>query len=179
MGLFIPYLTFQTSSYNADYNTSDNQYGYTLFLFNITNSSNLIRETTYSTYQPQQYQNVTVISKAFVTRILFEGASSVGVEYIKEGQQNLAYVQNEIILSAGAISSPKILMLSGIGDENELRKFDIPVVANVPEVGKNLYDDLFVSVGFSIPENSYVPFYSYSLAPAVIFGSTKNNPLYC
>jgi choline dehydrogenase len=161
--------------YNPDYNTNESQYGYALFQFNITNSSNFIRETTYSTYQPEQYQNVTVISKAFVTRILFDGTKAIGVEYIKEGQQSFAYTQNEIILSAGAISSSKILMVSGIGDENELRKFDIPVVANVPEVGKNLYDDLFVSVGFSISQNKDVPFYPYSLAPAVIFGSTKNS----
>lgn len=160
--------------YNPNYNTSESQYGYALFQFNI-NSPNFIRETTYSTFQPEQYKNVTVLSQAFVTKILFEGAKAIGVEYVTNGQQQLAYIQNEIILSAGAISSPKILMLSGIGDENELTKFDIPVVANVPEVGKNLHDDLFVSAGFSIPQNKEVPFYSYGLAPAVIFGSTENS----
>jgi choline dehydrogenase len=67
------------------------------------------------------------------------------------------------------------LMLSGIGDKNELAKFDISVVANVPEVGQNLYDDLFVSAGFLIPQNKDLPFYSYGLAPAVIFGSTENS----
>lgn len=106
--------------YNPNYNTSDSQYGYALFQFNIANSSNLIRETTYSTFLPERYQNVTVLNQAFVTRILFEGAKAIGVEYVKDGQQQLAYIQNEIILSAGAIASPKILMLSGIGDENEL-----------------------------------------------------------
>ncbi|RCJ32617.1 choline dehydrogenase [Nostoc punctiforme NIES-2108] len=161
--------------HNPNYNTSESQYGYALFQFNVTGVSNLIRETTYSTFQPKQYQNVTVHSMAFVTRILFEDTRAIGVEYVKEGQQHLAYIQNEIILSAGAIASPKILMLSGIGDENELAKFDIPVVANVPEVGQNLYDDLFVSVGFSIPQNKDVPFYDYGLAPAVIFASTENS----
>lgn len=163
--------------YNPNYNTSESQYGYALFQFNITDSSssNLIRETTYSTFQPERYQNVTVLSQAFVTRILFYGTKAIGVEYVKNGQQQLAYIQNEIILSAGAIASPKILMLSGIGDENELAKFDISVVANVPEVGQNLHDDLFVTAGFSIPQNKDVPFYSYGLAPAVIFGSTENS----
>lgn len=74
-----------------------------------------------------------------------------------------------------AIASPKILMLSGIGDANELAKFDISVVANVTQVGRNLYDDIFVSAGFLIPQNKDVPFYDYGLAPAVIFGSTKNS----
>lgn len=162
---------------NPNYNTSESQYGYALFQFNVTNSSssNLIRETTYSTFQPERYQNVTVLSQAFVTRIIFAGAKAIGVEYVKDGQQQLAYIQNEIILSAGALASSKILMLSGIGDENELAKFGISVVANVSEVGQNLHDDLFVSVGFSIPQNKDVPFYSYGLAPAVIFGSTENS----
>ncbi|MHC5723565.1 MAG: GMC family oxidoreductase [Nostoc sp.] len=162
---------------NPNYNTSESQYGYALFQFNVTNSSssNLIRETTYSTFQPERYQNITVLSQAFVTRIIFEGAKAIGVEYVKDGQQQLAYIRNEIILSAGAIASSKILMLSGIGDENELAKFGISVVANVPEVGQNLHDDLFVSVGFSIPKNKDVPFYSYGLAPAVIFSSTEKS----
>ncbi|BAZ66914.1 MAG: GMC family oxidoreductase [Pelatocladus maniniholoensis HA4357-MV3] len=161
--------------YNPNYNTSNSQYGYALFQFNITNSPNFIRETTYSTFQPEQYQNVTVLSQAFVTRILFEDTKAIGIEYVKEGQQQLAYIQNEIILSAGAIASPKILMLSGIGDENELAKFNISVVANLPEVGRNLHDDIFVSAGFSISPNKDVPFYSYSLAPAVIFSHTENS----
>lgn len=161
--------------YNPNYNQGESQYGYALFQFNVTGTSNLIRETTYSTFQPEQYQNVTVRDQAFVTRILFEGNKAIGVEYVKDDQQHLAHIHNEIILSAGAIASPKILMLSGIGDANELAKFDISVVANVPEVGQNLYDDLFVSVGFSIPQNQDVPFYPYGLAPAVIFASTENS----
>lgn len=161
--------------HNSNYNTSESQYGYALFQFNVTGASNLIRETTYSTFGPERYQNVTVQDRAFVTRILFSDTKAIGVEYVKHGQQQQAYIHNEIILSAGAIASPKILMLSGIGDANELAKFDISVVANVPQVGQNLYDDLFVSAGFLIPQNKDVPFYDYGLAPAVIFGSTKNS----
>lgn len=138
--------------HNPNYNTSESQYGYALFQFNVTGVSNLIRETTYSTFQPEQYQNVTVHSMAFVTRILFEDTRAIGVEYIKERQQHLAYIQNEIILSAGAIASPKILMLSGIGDENELAKFDIPVVVNVPEVGQNLYAIFLLVSDFLFPK---------------------------
>nr|WP_322721695.1 GMC family oxidoreductase [Nostoc sp. ChiQUE02]MDZ8234802.1 GMC family oxidoreductase [Nostoc sp. ChiQUE02] len=163
--------------HNPNYNTSESQYGYALFQFNVTVTSNLIRETTYSTFQPEQYQNVTVHERAFVTRILFSDTKAIGVEYVKDRQQQLAYIHNEIILSAGAIASPKILMLSGIGDTNELAKFDISVVANVTEVGRNLYDDLYVSAGFLIPQNKDVPFYDYGLAPAVIFGSTENSSL--
>ncbi|MEH2300864.1 MAG: GMC family oxidoreductase N-terminal domain-containing protein [Nostoc sp.] len=162
-------------TYNPNYNTSKSQYGYAQFQFNVTNSPNLTRETTYSTFRPDRYENITVLSQAFVTRIIFERSVAVGIEYIKDHQQQCAYVQNEVILSAGAIASPKILMLSGVGDENELKKFGISIVANVPEVGKNFHDDLFVSAGFSIFPSRVVPFYTYGLAPAVIFGCTENS----
>lgn len=105
-----------------------------------------------------------MLSQAFVTQILFDNSIAVGIKYIKDNQEQFANVNKEVILSAGAIASPKILMLSGVGDENELKKLGIPVVANVPQVGKNFHDDLFVSVAFSIPSNRDLPFYSYGLA---------------
>ncbi|WP_199756006.1 GMC family oxidoreductase [Chroococcidiopsis cubana] len=162
---------------NLNYNTSESQYGYSLFQFNnIKRPSELVRETTFNTFLSNLPDNLTLLSQALVTRILFDrNATAIGVEYIKDQNKHIAYVQNEIILSAGAIASPKILMLSGIGDESQLAKFNIPTVANIPEVGKNLHDDLFVSAGFSIPETQEVPTYAYSLAPAVIFGSTQNS----
>jgi choline dehydrogenase len=162
---------------NLNYNTSESQYGYSLFQFNNTKrASDLLRETTFDTYLANRPDNLTLISQALVSRILFDkDAKAIGVEYIKGKERHYVYVQHEIILSAGAISSPKVLMLSGIGDEKQLRKFNIPVVANISEVGRNLHDDLFVSAGFSIPEAKELPIYPYSLAPAVIFGSTQSN----
>ena len=162
---------------NLNYNTSESQYGYSLFQFNNTKrSSDLLRETTFDTYLENRPDNLTLISQALVSRILFDkDAKAIGVEYIKGKEKHYAYVQNEIILSTGAISSPKVLMLSGIGDEKQLKKFNIPIVANIPEVGRNLHDDLFVSAGFSIPKAKELPIYPYSLAPAVIFGSTQNS----
>ncbi|MDJ0518123.1 MAG: GMC family oxidoreductase N-terminal domain-containing protein [Trichodesmium sp. MO_231.B1] len=162
---------------NPNYNTSESQYGYAPFQFNnnITTDYQLYRETTYTTFWPERYPNVTLLTRALVTKILFRGTQAVGVEYIQGKNKYSVSVAKEIILSGGAIATPKILMLSGIGDEDELAKFDIKTLFNVKEVGKNLYDDLFVSVGFSIPDQKSVPIYPYSLAPAVIFGSTKGN----
>ena len=161
---------------NPNYNTSENQYGYAPFQFtNITLGSQLLRETTFTTFSPEIYTNVTLLTQAFVNRIQFKGTQAVGVEYIRNQKKYSAGVRNEIVLSAGAIASPKILMLSGIGDQAELAKLGIQVFVNIPEVGKNLHDDLFVSTGFSIPEDKDVPVYSYSLPPAVIFGSTVNS----
>lgn len=158
---------------NPNYNTSSTQYGYAPFQFNnIKLDSQICRETSYTTFFPERYENITLLTRTFVTRILFKGTQAVGVEFVRGKNKYSVGVESEIILSAGAIATPKILMLSGIGDETELAKFDIDSVVNAKEVGKNLHDDLFVSAGFSIPSNKNVPIYPYSLAPAVIFGST-------
>ena len=57
-----------------------------------------------------------------------------------------AYARQEVILSAGALDSPKLLLLSGIGPKEELGKFNIPVIHDLPEVGKNLHDHLWVEL---------------------------------
>ncbi|KAM4721709.1 choline dehydrogenase, mitochondrial [Rhinophrynus dorsalis] len=90
--------------------------------------------------------NVSVESKTLVTRILFEGQRAVGVEYIKNGQVKKAFVTKEVILSGGAINSPQLLMLSGIGNADDLMKLGIPVIAHLPGVGQNLQDHLEVYI---------------------------------
>jgi choline dehydrogenase-like flavoprotein len=84
--------------------------------------------------------NLHVQCKARVHRILFEGKRATGIE-VAEGRTLRSYrARREIILSAGAIQSPQLLMLSGIGDGEALRKFAIEVVAHLPGVGRNLQD---------------------------------------
>ncbi|NEU78613.1 GMC family oxidoreductase N-terminal domain-containing protein [Nostoc sp. UIC 10630] len=90
--------------------------------------------------------NLTVTTGALVTRLLFEGTQTVGVEYIHEGTIHQVRVEQEVILSAGAIDSPKLLMLSGIGNAEHLQNFDIPVVVDLPGVGQNLQDHILVGV---------------------------------
>jgi choline dehydrogenase-like flavoprotein len=84
--------------------------------------------------------NLHVQCKARVHRILFEGKRATGIE-VAEGRALHSYrARREIILSAGAIQSPQLMMLSGIGDGEALRKFAIEVVAHLPGVGRNLQD---------------------------------------
>ncbi|CAH2313143.1 choline dehydrogenase, mitochondrial [Pelobates cultripes] len=90
--------------------------------------------------------NVCVEEKTLVTKIIFQGLKAVGVEYIKNGQKKKAFITKEVILSGGAINSPQILMLSGIGNADELTRLGIPVVAHRPGVGQNLQDHLEVYV---------------------------------
>ncbi len=85
-------------------------------------------------------RNLHVECGAHACRIGFEGKRAVEVEFRQGGTKRSFRARREIILSAGAIQSPQLLMLSGIGDGHALRQFDIDVVAHVPGVGRNLQD---------------------------------------
>ena len=87
--------------------------------------------------------NLTVQTRAHVERILFVDGKAVGVEYIKNNHNSHQAVANkEIVLSAGAIGSPQILQLSGVGEKSLMDKLGIELVAHLPGVGKNLQDHL-------------------------------------
>jgi len=87
-------------------------------------------------------RNLRVEPRCLVTRILFEGARAVGVEYLHNGQLVRMRARREVIVSGGAINSPQILMLSGIGDADALKPLGIAPVAHVPGVGANLQDHI-------------------------------------
>lgn len=86
--------------------------------------------------------NLTVVTHALVTRILFHDERAVGVQYRRAGVVHAARAEREVIVAAGAIASPQLLMLSGIGPADALRALGIPVIANRAEVGRNLQDHL-------------------------------------
>jgi len=93
-----------------------------------------------------QRPNLTTMTGALVTRLLFEDTRTVGVEYLHKSTLHQVRVNSEVILSAGAFDSPKLLMLSGIGDAEYLQALGISVVANLPGVGQNLQDHILVTV---------------------------------
>ncbi len=84
--------------------------------------------------------NLTVISGAHTSRVLFEGQRTVGVEWIENDRVRQAIAKREVILSAGALQTPQILQLSGIGSEKLLAAHGIPLKVDAPEVGQNLQD---------------------------------------
>jgi choline dehydrogenase len=91
--------------------------------------------------------NLDVRTRAFVTRILFEGGRATGVEFTRAGRRGAETARaGEVILCGGAINSPQLLQLSGIGAAAELRALGIGVVADLPGVGENLQDHLEVYV---------------------------------
>jgi choline dehydrogenase len=89
--------------------------------------------------------NLTVLTHALVTRLVFDGKRVAGVEVAFQGQVRRIEAAHEVVLSLGAINSPKILMQSGIGDERELKRLGIPVVQHLPGVGQNFQDHCMVA----------------------------------
>ena len=97
-------------------------------------------------YHPvKKRANLDLVCRALSTRILFEGKRAVGVEYQKYGRTHRVY-GGEIICCGGAINSPQLLQLSGIGNASELRALGISVVQDLPGVGENLQDHLEVYI---------------------------------
>ena len=80
-----------------------------------------------------------------VTKILFSGKAATGVE-VESGEETFVMEGREIVLSAGAIKSPHLLMLSGVGPTDQLNEFGIPVVCELPGVGQNMRDHPQVSM---------------------------------
>ena len=89
--------------------------------------------------------NLTVLTRALVTRLMFEGKRVTGVEIHHQGAIRHIGARSEVILSLGAIHTPKVLMQSGIGDQHELHSLGIPIMEHLPGVGQNFQDH----VGFN------------------------------
>jgi choline dehydrogenase-like flavoprotein len=98
--------------------------------------------------------NLSLFTEATATRVLFDGRRAVGVEYQKGGRTHTVRARREVVLCGGAVNSPQLLMLSGVGDGDHLAEHRIDVVADVPAVGANLQDHLVVPLGFDTPNDT-------------------------
>ncbi|TNE38995.1 MAG: choline dehydrogenase [Alphaproteobacteria bacterium] len=105
--------------------------------------------------------NVRIEKQAHVTRILFDGKKAAGVEFRKKGEVRKALAGREVLLSAGAVNSPQILQLSGVGEADHLKSFGIEVVQDIPAVGRNLQDHLCIDFLY----RSRVPTLNQQLGP--------------
>ncbi|MFL5736100.1 MAG: choline dehydrogenase [Actinomycetota bacterium] len=114
-------------------------------------------------------KNLEVKTRAFVSRILFEGTRAVGVEYVHNGKKETARA-GEVILCGGAIGSPQLLQVSGVGNGRELKELGIDVVADVPGVGEHLQDHIETYVQYASKQPvSVAPFLKYRYRPWVGF----------
>ena len=111
--------------------------------------------------------NLTVHTKALATRVIIENGRAVGIEYRRGGQMLRATAERDVILSGGVFNSPQLLMLSGIGNADELRALDIPVHLHQPNVGRNLQDHPAVSLRWS--RRSPGPFHGQMRVDRMVF----------
>jgi choline dehydrogenase len=86
--------------------------------------------------------NLEIRTRSLVTRLVFAGRRAVGVEYRRRGRIEQVRAEREVLLAAGAIGSPQLLLLSGVGPPEDLRRMGLTVVAESAEVGRNLQDHL-------------------------------------
>jgi choline dehydrogenase-like flavoprotein len=103
-------------------------------------------------------KNLSVLTGATATRVVFDGNRAVGVEFQhsdrSQGQTCVASARREVVLCGGAINSPQLLMLSGIGDRDHLAEHGIDTVHHAPEVGQNMIDHLVTVLGFDVDGDS-------------------------
>jgi choline dehydrogenase len=92
------------------------------------------------TFPYMDRSNLTVLTHALVTRVTFKGKQATGVEIAYDGKTRRISARLEVVLSLGAIHTPKVLMQSGVGDQVELQRLGIPLVQHLPGVGQNFQD---------------------------------------
>lgn len=133
--------------HNRDYN-GESPYGFFYTQQTIHNGKRMSTATTYL-HPVRTRPNLFVSVHTHVRRVIFEGSKAVGVEYVAaDSRVHRVLAHKEVILSSGAVGSPHILMLSGVGPEDSLKRAGIPVVHNLPAVGENLQDHVFTPVAF-------------------------------
>ncbi|XP_066148347.1 L-sorbose 1-dehydrogenase-like [Euwallacea fornicatus] len=137
-------------------------------------SNNIRSGSNYCFFRPiRDSPNLNISLNSLVTKVVMENKRAVGIEFVKDGQYYTANASNEVILSAGAIGSPQILMLSGIGPAAQLKKFGIEVIADLP-VGQHFRDHAYL-VGVSFPTKE--TYYNVSLDQAVDLWMHGQGPL--
>ncbi|MCI4667519.1 MAG: GMC family oxidoreductase N-terminal domain-containing protein [Bacteroidia bacterium] len=119
--------------------------------------------------------NLTVYTNAQAQKLNFDGKRCTGLIFKKDGKEHVASASEEVILAAGAIGSPQLLMLSGIGNANDLAEHGIHSVVDLPGVGQNLHDHLLVSVIFEAKQQ--IPPPQANLLEAQLFWKSRPNML--
>jgi choline dehydrogenase len=112
-------------------------------------------------------RNLTLIDAAHTTQLLFQGRRCSGVEYRRGGETQRAAAAREVVVCAGAIDSPKLLLLSGIGDGERLAQLGIPVLHHLPGVGENFHNHVLVPV-ISVA-NKRIPDPTQGMSEAALF----------
>ncbi|SDT94884.1 GMC family oxidoreductase [Stappia sp. ES.058] len=165
-------------AYNADFNGADQE---GVGIYQNTAKGGFRMSTARAYLAPARKRaNLEVRTRAYTSRLLMEGRRAVGVVYVQGGVEKTVRARREVILSAGAVNSPQILMLSGIGRAEHLRAKGIAVIEDRPGVGHNLQDHL----GLDYLYRSRVPTLNNQLYPwwgkllqGIRYVATRRGPL--
>ena len=133
---------------NADVNGED-QEGVSYYQLTVKNGQRCSAAVAYL-HPAMGRANLAVETRALTTRVIFEGKRAVGVEYQQNGVRKTAKARREVILAGGAINSPQLLQLSGIGPGDLLRDHGVEVIADLPGVGENLQDHYVMAVTYRL-----------------------------
>jgi choline dehydrogenase len=135
------------------------------------------RQSAARAYQPLARDGLIVRTEAVVTRLLLDGTRCVGAAYQWRGETRLAHAST-VVLCAGAFASPKLLMLSGIGDRSDLQNHGIGSVRHLPGVGRNLAEHIGAGVGVhvTIPTYNAPDDFWHRLAAGVRWLATRRGP---
>ena len=125
--------------YNADFNDGEDQGG--VGPTDSTTVDNKRCSSSVAFLRPALSRpNLTVVTRALASRVIVERGRAVGVEYLKDGSTETLRAECEVILAGGAVNSPQLLQLSGIGDGDHLKRVGVKVVHELKGVGRNLQD---------------------------------------
>lgn len=124
--------------------------------FQLTTRNGLRCSTAVAFLHPaMKRSNLQVETHAMATRILFEGKRAVGVEFVQNGQKRTIRARREVILAAGAVESPKLLEISGIGQGALLQSLGVELVHESPMVGENMQDHVMIGVQVRLKEDAH------------------------
>lgn len=140
---------------NSDFN-GEHQEGAGMYQLTIRDGK---RQSTATAFlrTAMERPNLTVLTSALTNQVLFDGTRAIGVSFLQNGEQRKAMARREVIVCSGAINSPQLLLLSGLGPAEELAAFGVPVIKDLPGVGKNLHDHPTVLVRYSASYPHAVP----------------------
>jgi len=157
--------------FTDDFNGA-HQEGFGRYDFNIANGRRHSAANAYLS-PAKNRPNLHIEINALTHKILTFGSRATGVEYSQNGEVKIARVRREVLLSAGVVNSPQILMLSGIGDSEELHKHGISTVKDLPGVGRNLQDHVDVCLVYECkkPITIYRDLRIDKIIPEVIRGA--------
>uniref|UniRef100_UPI00193A52E3 glucose dehydrogenase [FAD, quinone]-like isoform X1 n=1 Tax=Styela clava TaxID=7725 RepID=UPI00193A52E3 len=161
----------------TDYN--DDMLGISPVTFTIHEG---IRQNSVTAYirpiHKERQNRLHIVTGALVSKVLIDndsqfGPKAYGVEYLKNGKYHTVRARKEVIISAGAIGTPQILLLSGIGPKNDLRDLEIPVIKDLPGVGLNLENHLSINANFMTNLTNPPP----EMEPVVQYILNGNGPM--